>query len=134
MVFIFYLILKYKPKKCWAKILFNSNIIVKERKKKNTFQIRRNVRSIISENNIKLSCLCYLYDFYNLSMTYTVQTSTTVPLKRSWNKNQTSVITTRSGSQCYLPMQITMPVTDMCRYMHNWSLNDPTVQISAIRT
>jgi hypothetical protein len=62
------------------------------------------------------------------------KSSTTVPLKRSWNKNQTSVITTRSGSQCYLPMQITIPVTDMCRYMHNWSLNDPTVQMSAIRT
>ena len=83
MVFIFYLILEYKPKKFWAKILFNSNIIVKEKKKKNTFQIRRNVRSIVSENNIKLSCSCYLYDFYNLSMTYTVQTSTTVSLKRS---------------------------------------------------
>lgn len=33
MVFIFYLILEYKPKKFWAKILFNSNIIVKEKRK-----------------------------------------------------------------------------------------------------
>ena len=34
MVFFFFLILEYKPKKFWAKILFNSNIIVKEKKRK----------------------------------------------------------------------------------------------------
>jgi hypothetical protein len=44
-----------------------------------------------------------------------------------------TVITTRPGSQCYVPMQITIPVTDMCRYLHTWSLNDPTIQMSAIR-
>lgn len=33
MVFICYLNLEYKPKKFWARILFNSNIIVKEKRK-----------------------------------------------------------------------------------------------------